>query len=132
MSESSRTYLLPILPLKSTVVFPYVTMPISIQRPGSIAAVDAALATEGKMIAVFTQYNPMVEDSKIRDLHPVGTSATIKLIARSNSMIQLIMQAIERVEIAEPETESPFLKARVRTLPIVVGWGSRSRRCNVK
>ncbi|MDD3619230.1 MAG: endopeptidase La [Desulfobulbaceae bacterium] len=123
MSGSSRTYILPILPLKSAVVFPYVTMPISIQRPASIAAVDASLSAENKLMAVFTQYNPLVDEPKIKDLYPIGTSVIIKLIARSNSMIQLVIQAQERVEIAEPEPHSSYLKARVRTLPLIIEDG---------
>lgn len=123
MNEYSRTYILPILPLKSAVVFPHVTMPISIHRDASIAAVDEALASENKLLAVFTQLDPEVDDPKIEDLYAIGTSATIKLIARSNSMIQLILQAYERVEIAEIEKKEAFLAARVRTLPLTIEKG---------
>ncbi len=98
-------------------------VPISIARPASIAAVDAALSSENKMIAVFTQHDPDEDTPKIEDLYPVGTSATIKLINRSDSQIQMIIQGIERIEITEVEKVKPFLKARVRTLPLTVEEG---------
>ncbi|MCL7487054.1 MAG: endopeptidase La [Desulfobulbaceae bacterium] len=119
MFDFNRTFVLPVLPLKNTVVFPYSTLPISIARPASIAAVDEALSTENKMIAVFTQRDPEKDTPRTDDLYVVGTSAIIKLITRSDSMIQLIIQAIERIEITQAEQDEPFLKARVKTLPLL-------------
>ncbi|RJX32234.1 MAG: endopeptidase La [Desulfurivibrio sp.] len=123
VTETSRTYVLPVLPLKNAVVFPYVAMPISINRTASVAAVEEALSTKNKMLAVFAQQDPVIENPRIRDLHAVGSSAMVKLIARSESMVQIIIQAVERVEIAETEQTSPFLKVRVRTLPIITEQG---------
>ena len=123
MVEFSRTYTLPILPLKNTVVFPQSTVPISVGRPSSVAAVDEALSTDSKMIAVFAQHDPDEENPKIEDLCPVGSSATIKLVTRSEDAIQMIIQAIERIEITEIEDETRFLKARVKTLPLTVDKG---------
>lgn len=123
MTESSRTYVLPVLPLKNAVVFPYVAMPISINRTASVAAVEEALSTKNKMLAVFAQRDATIESPRIKDLHAVGSSAVVKLIARSESMVQIIIQAVERVEIAETEQSTPFLKARVRTLPMPMEQG---------
>ncbi|MEW6518156.1 MAG: endopeptidase La [Thermodesulfobacteriota bacterium] len=123
MTESSRTYILPVLPLKNAVVFPYVAMPISINRTASVAAVEEALSTKNKMLAVFAQQDPAIENPRIKDLYAVGSSAMVKLISRSESMVQIIIQAVERVEIAETEQTSPFLKVRVRTLPIIMEQG---------
>lgn len=50
MSEEQVVYTLPVLPLKNAVLFPYLLMPLSAGRPGSIAAVEAALATESKEV----------------------------------------------------------------------------------
>ncbi len=58
MSEQPVVYTLPVLPLKSAVLFPYLLMPLSAGRPASIAAVEAALASESKEILVFTQRDP--------------------------------------------------------------------------
>ena len=55
MSDQPVVYTLPLLPLKNAVLFPYLVMPLSAGRPASIAAVEAALATESKEIVVFLQ-----------------------------------------------------------------------------
>jgi ATP-dependent Lon protease len=123
VTESSRTYVLPVLPLKNAVVFPYVAMPISINRTASVAAVEEALSSKNKMVAVFAQRDATIESPRIKHLHAVGSSAIIKLIARSESMVQIIIQAVERVEIAETEQTTPFLKVRVRTLPMPMEQG---------
>jgi ATP-dependent Lon protease len=120
VTESTRTYSLPVLPLKNSVVFPYVAMPISINRAASVAAVEEALASKNRMLAVFAQREAAVEIPRIRDLHAVGSSAMVKLIARSESMVQVIIQAVERVEIMETEQVTPFLKVRVRAIPMPV------------
>ena len=69
MSEQPVVYTLPVLPLKSAVLFPYLLMPLSAGRPASIAAVEAALATESKEILVFTQRDPEVDS-------PTGAAKT--------------------------------------------------------
>lgn len=93
-------------------------MPISINRPASVAAVEEALSSDSKMLAVFAQNDATIEKPKIKDLYPVGSSAIVKLISRSDSMIQIIIQAIERVEVTEYEPHAAFLKARIKTLPM--------------
>ena len=61
MSDQPVVYTLPVLPLKSAVLFPYLLMPLSAGRPASVAAVEAALATESKEILVFTQRDADVD-----------------------------------------------------------------------
>ncbi len=114
MNDSSRSFILPILPLKNTVMFPHAASPISISRPSSIEVVEAALASENKMLAVFAQRNPNVNEPKAEDIFTVGTASLIKLIARARSTVQAIIQGMERVEISEIIQVSPFIKARLR------------------
>ena len=53
MSENTQGLVhLPVLPLKNTVLFPYLLLPLTAGRPASVAAVDAALATEDKSILI--------------------------------------------------------------------------------
>ena len=52
---------LPVVPIKNTVLFPNLLMPLSVGRPKSVAAIQSALATEGKEILVVTQRDSSVE-----------------------------------------------------------------------
>lgn len=126
MSETSRSYVLPILPLKNTVVFPKLAMPISIERPASVKAVEAALASKNKMLAVIAQRDAGVDDPQAKDLFTIGTSSVIKLIARFGPTIQIILHGVERIEVAEFEQTRPFLKARFRPLPMSLEQGVES------
>src|SRR4029077_148019 len=93
-------YTLPVLPLKSAVLFPYLLMPLSAGRPGSIAAVEAALATESKEILVFTQRDPEIDSPTQDDLYAIGTKAVIRKMNRSSEgHLELMVMGVERVAL---------------------------------
>jgi ATP-dependent Lon protease len=108
---------LPILPLKNTVLFPHLFMPLAVGRPNSIAAVEAVLATEEKSFVVAAQRDGNNEQPGLDDLFTVGTRAVIKKMARGEGVIELIVQGVERITLLKAEQTEPYLKARVQTLP---------------
>ncbi len=119
MSADESIRVLPILPVKNNVLFPYVLMPLSVGRPGSLAAVEAALATEEKEIVILTQRDASVETPGQEDLFPVGTQAIIKKMARPRQdLIELIAQGVERVVMLKLDQSGPYLKGRVSPLPL--------------
>ena len=79
---------LPLLPLKNSVLFPGLLMPLSVGRPGSIAAVENALGTEEKEIVVVTQRDPNVDAPTANDLYTIGTRAVIRKAGRSKDQIR--------------------------------------------
>ena len=81
---------LPVLPLKNSVLFPYLFLPLSAGRPGSVAAVEAALASEDKAILVVAQRNDAAEQPTADDLYTVGTRAVVKKMARSDGGVELL------------------------------------------
>lgn len=109
---------LPVLPLKNSVLFPFLFLPLSAGRPGSVAAVEAALASEDKAILVVAQRNDSAEQPTAADLYSVGTRAVVKKMARSDGGVELLVQGLDRVTIVGLEQTEPFLKARVRPLPL--------------
>jgi ATP-dependent Lon protease len=119
MSEQSVVYTLPVLPLKSAVLFPYLMMPLSAGRPASIAAVEAALATESKEILVFTQRDGEVDSPTKEDLYSIGTKAVIRKMNRSGEgHLELMVLGIERVTLMKLDSSEPFLKGRAVPLPL--------------
>jgi len=115
---------LPLLPLKNTVLFPYLFLPLSAGRPVSMAAVEAALAREDKTLFVVAQSNPQAEQPTALDLFTIGTKAVIKKMARADSGIELLVQGLERAEMVRLEQTEPHLKALVRPLPMPAGEGA--------
>ncbi len=120
MSDQTVVYTLPVLPLKSAVLFPYLMMPLSAGRPRSVAAVEAALASESKEIAVFAQRDPDLDIPTQNDLHPIGTKAVVRKVNRSGEdHLELVVLGMERVALLKLDDDSePFLKARVTPLPL--------------
>jgi len=105
------------LPLKNTVLFPLQTTPLAVGRPASVAAVQAALASEDKTIAAFAQKDPGVEAPGADDLYPIGTLAVIKRMARQEGGLQVILQGTQRVERVGVVLEEPYINARLRIVP---------------
>jgi ATP-dependent Lon protease len=109
---------LPVLPLKNTVLFPHLFMPLSVGRPGSLAAIEAVLATEEKTFVVSAQRDAAVESPSFDDLYHIGTRAVVKKMGRGEGVIELLIQGVERVTLLRAEQSEPYLKARVSPLPL--------------
>lgn len=115
--NENNVLVLPVLPLKNTILFPHLFMPLAVGRPNSIAAVEAVLATEQKEFVVVAQRKGDNEQPGFDDLYSVGTRAVVKKMARGEGMIELIVQGVERVSLLKAEQSEPFLKAHVQPLP---------------
>ena len=85
MDSETKVLTLPILPIKRTVLFPGVMMPLTVGRERSMAAVQAAMKTEEKMILVVAQRDSQTEEPGLSDLYTIGTKAIIKQIGQSSS-----------------------------------------------
>ncbi|MCI0456370.1 MAG: endopeptidase La [Gemmataceae bacterium] len=117
-SESETLQALPVLALKNTVLFPHLFMPLAAGRATSVAAVEAALASEGKTLVLVAQRDSSVEQPRPDDLHSIGTRAVIKKVNRTESGVELLVEGVERVALVRFEQTEPYLKARVRPLPV--------------
>jgi ATP-dependent Lon protease len=124
VTNENDVAVLPVLPLKNTVLFPYLFMPLSVGRPGSLAAIEAVLATEEKTFVVAAQKDASNESPGLDDLYGVGVRAVVKKMARGEGVIELIVQGIERVALLKVEQTEPYLKARVKPLPLPEDTGA--------
>jgi ATP-dependent Lon protease len=108
--------LIPILPLRNTVLFPGVVIPITVGRDKSIQAVKAAY-NKDKFIGVVAQKDGNVEDPSPADLCQIGTVAKImKMIKMQDGGTTIIIQGKTRFELVEMKEEDPFFKAEVKVL----------------
>jgi ATP-dependent Lon protease len=104
---------LPILPLRDTVLFPNSYMPLAVARESSVQLIDEAMAA-GKLVGVFTQRDPTVEEPGQDDLHRVGTISHIhKMFKLPDGSLRLIVQGLGRVTLEEVTSAKPYLVARV-------------------
>src|ERR1700759_452665 len=107
---------LPLLPLKNTVLFPGVVLPITVGRDKSIKAVNEAYKKD-KLIGVLSQKDANVEEPVPEDMCNVGTVAKIvKLIKMPDGGTTIIIQGKRRFRIGDLVQSDPFYVANIQTL----------------
>lgn len=105
-----------LLPLRNTVLFPGVVLPITVGRDKSIKAVNDAYRAD-KLIGVVAQKDSNVEDPAVKDLENVGTVAKIvKLIKMPDGGTTIIIQGKSRFMIESVFEEEPYFRARIKKL----------------
>jgi ATP-dependent Lon protease len=108
--------ILPVLPLKDVVVFPFIILPLSVSREKSILAVDAALA-EQRIIMLVAQRDAANETPKPADLYTVGTVVAImRMLKLPDGRIRLLVQGLTRARVDSFLAEEPYLKAKITRL----------------
>lgn len=107
---------LPILPLRNTVLFPGVVIPITVGRDKSIKAVTDSYKSD-KLVGVVAQKDSTIEEPNAADLEKIGTVAKIvKLIKMPDGGTTIIIQGRKRFSIEEITTDDPYFKARIELL----------------
>jgi ATP-dependent Lon protease len=125
-TENPTVLTLPVLPLKNTVLFPHLFLPLAVGRPNSLAAVEAALQGEEKTLVLVAEKDAANDQPGPDDLFTVGTRGVIKKMHRSEGTIELIVQGVERVALLKFEQTEPYLKARVNPLPLPEDTGTET------
>nr|MBM3931888.1 endopeptidase La [Sphingomonadales bacterium] len=111
---------IPILPLRNTVLFPGVVIPITVGRDKSIKLIREA-NNKTKTIGVMSQRDTSVEDPGAEDLHPIGTLAKIlKMLRMPDGNTTVIIQGRQRFELKEVVKTEPYLKAHLTPNPDVL------------
>jgi ATP-dependent Lon protease len=122
---NTEYHVLPALPLKNTILFPGLLLPLSVGRDSSLRAVEAALKTEEKEIILVAQRDPQMDVPQQDDLYTIGTKAVIRKSSRPNdALMEILVLGIERVVISKLERTEPYLAAKYRVLPLPEDGGS--------
>ena len=106
----------PILPLKNTVLFPGVVIPITVGRDKSIQLIKDANKGD-KVIGVVAQKDQSVEDPSVLDVYALGTVAQIlRVLTMPDGNTTIIIQGKKRFEIEQVLTEEPYIKAKIKNV----------------
>jgi ATP-dependent Lon protease len=104
---------LPVLPLKDTVVFPYIILPLSVGRDKSVLAVDRALA-ESRVIMLVAQRDAAMDNPGEDDLYPMGTAAVImRMLKLPDGRIRILVQGLSRARVHHISQTEPYLQAKI-------------------
>src|SRR3989442_874031 len=101
---------IPVLPLQNTTLFPETMVPLAAGRPASVAAVEAALTGEEKLLACISVRPEKTNDEerKPADLYEVGTLVMVKRMERIEDSLSLIVQGTDRIRVQEWLLLDPF------------------------
>jgi ATP-dependent Lon protease len=110
--------ILPILPLKDTVVYPLTVFPLAVGQERSIRLIEEVMQGDmPRLVGLVAQKNTEVEQAGIGDTYTIGTVAAVhKLLKVPDGTIRLAVQGLEKMQIVEFVETEPFLKARIEVL----------------
>ena len=105
---------LPVLPLPDMVVFPYMIVPLFVNRERSAKAVDQALS-ENRMILLVSQKTANVDDPKAEDLREFGTvSVIMRMLKLPDGRVRILVQGFSRAHVEYYDESKPYLTAKVQ------------------
>jgi ATP-dependent Lon protease len=109
---------IPILPLRNSVLFPGSIIPIDVGRRKSVRLVEDAISKERPVIGILTQKDARTEDPGEDDMYRVGCAARIlKVIKLAKDNFSVILQGVTRVTVSSFDGTEPFIAARVEARP---------------
>ncbi len=106
----------PLIPVRNSVLFPGMVLPFGIGRPGSIAAAQQAARSE-RPVGLVMQRDPARDDPEPEDLHAIGTLArVVRYVTTGDSGHHVVCQGEQRFRIIEVLRDMPFLAARIERI----------------
>jgi ATP-dependent Lon protease len=104
---------LPVLAIRNTVIFPVLAFPINVGREKSLKAIEEAMAGD-KLLGIVTQKDARNEDPDTDELYQTGTVVKIlKSVIMPGNKLNVIIQGIARIKVADWKSTAPFLQASV-------------------
>jgi ATP-dependent Lon protease len=119
ISHETTERSLPILPVRDTVLFPHAVLPLTVGRESSVQLINSL--GEDKTIVVVAQREARVDSPQPTDLYSIGTLAVVhKVVKMPNQSLFVFAEGLERVRLADFAQLSPFMRARVTTIPEII------------
>jgi len=107
---------LPVLPLKDAVIFPYIIVPLSIGPDRSVEAVDRALA-ENRLVMLVAQRDPSIDQPTPEQLYRVGAVGMImRMLKLPDGRLRILIQGLARARVEHIGQTKPFLQARISAI----------------
>jgi ATP-dependent Lon protease len=113
--ETGGARVLPVLPVRDTVLFPHAVLPLTVGRESSVNLINAL--GEDKTIVVVAQREARIDAPQPVDLYTIGTVATVhKVVRMPNQSLFVFAEGTERVQLREYTQLTPFMRCAVETV----------------
>ncbi|MGE3269207.1 MAG: endopeptidase La [Chloroflexota bacterium] len=110
---SARALVLPILPVRNTVLFPHVVTPLFVDRDRSLRAIEESMGGE-RTLVVLAQRDPEIERPGESDLYTIGTEAVVgRMLKMPDGSTSALVQGQRRVRVVGFDTDEPYLKLSI-------------------
>jgi len=110
--------LLPILPLRNSVVFPASVVPINVGRPRSVRLVEDLVGLERAVVGIVSQRDAEIDEPRYEDLYDIGTVArVVKVLRLGPNNYSVVLHGLARFQITQRATLEPYMRARARRIP---------------
>lgn len=120
-AKRTKSQIIPVLPLRDVVVFPYMVMPLFVGRPKSIRSLDEAMEN-GKQLLLVAQKQADLEEPTVDDLYDVGTLADIiQLLKLPDGTVKVLVEGRQRVKIWNLEDNGDLFSAEISPIQSVQG-----------
>src|SRR6202034_2714960 len=117
--ETNDVRALPVLPVRDTVLFPHAVLPLTVGRESSVQLINSL--GEDTTIVVVGQREARVDTPQPTALYAIGTLAVVhKVVKMPNQSVFVFAEVLERVRLAHFAQLSPFMRARVTTIPEII------------
>src|SRR3954466_14599050 len=115
---SGEADIVPILPLRNSVLFPMSVVPINVGRPRSVRLVEDLLGRERALVGVISQRSPDVDEPTFKELYSVGTVArVVKVIRLGPSNYSVVLNGLGRFRVKAIASLEPYMKAKIERIP---------------
>ena len=117
MSETPRSLVFPVLPLRDIVVFPHMIVPLFVGREKSVRALEDVMKDD-KQILLVAQKNASQDSPTVEDIHRVGTVASVlQLLKLPDGTVKVLVEGSQRARITGYTENADFFQAQAVTLP---------------
>lgn len=113
---TSTIRVVPIVPIRGSVVFPHTDTLLSFGRSKSVAAINTAFQ-EDRVVAIFAQKDPRTADPGEEDLNEIGTIATITQMMSTEGEVHALIRGQARIQLKEIIAQEPHLVGKVKEIP---------------
>jgi ATP-dependent Lon protease len=110
-----------VLPVRNTVLYPFGILPLGVGREKNARLLNDAIAGD-RLLSVFMQRDPNMDDPGPADLHPVGTVCNLlRMVRLPDGQLSVLLQGVTRVRLDEPVSLDPYITAKITPLEEVEG-----------
>lgn len=128
MAEKVSSQVLPLLPLRGTLVFPYMVTPLEVGRRRSIEAIEQAVVADGRIVLA-AQHHVQTEEPQPEEIYKVGTLCEIKqLLKVPEGQVRILVEGLSRVTLEHIDDAAGYYEAFVTVVPELEGKMKRLER----